>query len=127
MIPQENRAVDAIWKTDMDNAHEKLVLYHLASRHELGDRYSSTWKSVDRFLEEFGPRWGTLKDLREATQLSAMKLERTIEGLKKKGYIETQANQELRNKGGFDAFVYAITPKIFKEFRDQSQIKKKQA
>ncbi|MCX6127726.1 MAG: hypothetical protein NTX25_01520 [Proteobacteria bacterium] len=127
MIPQENRAVDAIWKTDLDHANEKLVLYHLASKHELGDRYSSTWKTVERFLEEFDQRWGSLKEIKEATQLSEVKLERTIEDLKKKGYLESQANKEARNQGGYDAFVYAITPKIFKDFRDSRQAKKKQA
>lgn len=127
MIPQENRAVDAIWKTDMEHAHEKLVMYHLASRHELGDRYSSTWKSVERFLEEFHERWGTLKEIKTATQLSDVKLQRTIEALQKKGYIVSQATTEIRHQGGYDAFVYAITPKIFKEYRESGQAKKKQA
>jgi DNA-binding MarR family transcriptional regulator len=128
MTEQDNRAVDAIWKTDLEHANEKLVLYHLASKHELGDRYSSAWKSLDRFMDEFQPRWSHLKDIKEATQLSDVKLQRTIEALQKRGYIETQPNSEVRHHGGLDAFVYGITPKIFNDFRlGQSQTKKKQA
>jgi len=129
MTQQDNRAVDAIWKTDLEHAHEKLVLYHLASKHELGDRYSSAWKTLDRFMEEFNPRWSTLKEIKEATQLSDVKLQRTIEGLQKKSYIESQPNSDARHHGGFDAFVYGITPKIFNDYRNgaQSQASKKQA
>ncbi len=129
MTQQDNRAVDAIWKTDLEHAHEKLVLYHLASKHELGDRYSSSWKTVDRFVEEFKPHWSTLKEIKQATQLSEVKLQRTIEGLQKKGYIESRPNEDTRHHGGFDAFVYGITPKIFKDFSSgaSSPAKKKQA
>jgi hypothetical protein len=127
MTQEENRAVDAIWKTDMEHANEKLVLYHLATKHELGDRYSSAWKNLDRFLDEFQPRWSHVKDIRGATQLSEVKLQRTIEALQKKGYIESQPNSELRHHGGIDAFVYGITPKIFDDYR-RGQIKgRKQA
>jgi hypothetical protein len=55
MMHQDDKAIDAIWKTDMESSQEKLVLYHLASKHELGDRYSSAWKSVDRFIEDLEP------------------------------------------------------------------------
>ncbi len=128
MTQQDNHAVDAIWKTDLEHANEKLVLYHLASKHELGDRYSSAWKPLDRFLDEFQPRWSHLKDIKEATQLSDVKLQRTIEALQKRGYIESQPNNEVRNRGGLDAFVYGITPKIFDDYRvNQSPTKKKQA
>jgi DNA-binding MarR family transcriptional regulator len=128
MTQQDIRAVDAIWKTDLEHANEKLVLYHLASKHELGDRYSSAWKPLDRFLDEFQPRWSHLKDIKEATQLSDVKLQRTIEALQKRGYIESQPNNEVRHHGGLDAFVYGITPKIFDDYRlSQSRTKKKQA
>lgn len=128
MTQEDTRAVDAIWKTDLEHANEKLVLYHLASKHELGDRYSSAWKSLDRFMDEFQPRWSHLKDIKEATQLSDVKLQRTIEALQKRGYIETQPNNEVRHRGGLDAFVYGITPKIFNDYRlGQSPAKKKQA
>jgi len=128
MTQQDNRAVDAIWKTELEHANEKLVLYSLASKHELGDRYSSAWKSVDRFVDEFQARWSHVKEIKEATQLSDVKLQRTIEALQKKGYIESQPNSEARHHGGLDAFVYGITPKIFDEYRlNQGQTKKKQA
>jgi DNA-binding MarR family transcriptional regulator len=128
MTQQDIRAVDAIWKTDLEHANEKLVLYHLASKHELGDRYSSAWKNLDRFLDEFQPRWSHLKDIKEATQLSDVKLQRTIEALQKRGYIESQPNNEARHQGGLDAFVYGIKPKIFEDYRlSQSRAKKKQA
>ena len=80
-------------------------------------------------MEEFNPRWSTLKEIKEATQLSEVKLQRTIEGLQKKGSIESQPNTDARHHGGFDAFVYGITPKIFSDYRNniQSQAKKMQA
>jgi hypothetical protein len=76
-------------------------------------------------MDEFQPRWSHLKDIKEATQLSDVKLQRTIEALQKRGYIETQPNNDVRHHGGLDAFVYGITPKIFNDFRlGQSQAKK---
>lgn len=129
MFPQDNRAVDAIWKTELDHAHEKLVLYHLATKHELGDRYSSAWKPLERFLTDFNLKWAPIKDLKEATRLSDIKLQRTIEGLLKKGYITKQDNQDVKQKGGMDAFVYGITPKIFEDYQMslQPSAKKKPA
>lgn len=130
MIPTDNRAIDAIWKTDMDNAQEKLVLYQLASKHELGERYSSNWKSLENFIADFQPRFAPFKELENGTQLSTIKLQRTIEGLLKKGYIEAQSREEVAHAGDeWDARVFAITPKIFKEYRQvlQKQAKTRQA
>ncbi len=116
MTPTDNRAIDAIWKTDLDNAQEKLVLYQLASKHELGERYSSNWKTLETFIADFQPRYASMKDLRDGTQLSEMKLQRTVEALLKKGYIEDQGHTEDR-AGGIETHAYAITPKIFQEYR----------
>ena len=112
---QDDKAIDAIWKTDMESSQEKLVLYHLASKHELGDRYSSAWKSVDRFIEDLEPRWCAFKDIKTATQLSEIKLQRTIEGLLKKGYIERHSSQDPKANHELEHF--AITSKLFEEYR----------
>lgn len=127
MIPTDNRAIDAIWKTDMDNAQEKLVLYQLASKHELGERFSSNWKSLEAFIADFQPRFASLKDLSNGTKLSDIKLQRTIEGLLKKGYIEAHKQDHFAD--GTETRAYAITPKIFQEYREvlQRQARSRQA
>src|SRR5690349_13244904 len=101
-------AIDAIWKTDLENAQEKLVLYHLATKHELGERYTTNWKALDVFLNDFQPHFSSFKDLKAATQLSDLKLQRTIDGLIKKRYIEQQAPAEHLQAGGNPNF-YGIT------------------
>lgn len=126
MIQQDLHAIDAIWKTDLENSQEKLVLYHLATRHELGERYTTNWKPLETFLLDFKPHWSTLKDLKLATQLSDLKLQRTIEGLIKKGYIEKEGSTDSIQTGGA-AFTYAITPKIFEDYRQATKKKSKQA
>ena len=116
----ENRAINAIWKTELENPEEKLVLYQLAAKHELGERYSSSWKSVDQFLKDYEERWCQFKELKEATQMSEIKLQRTVSALKKRNFIVTdeipvKLNKSGDNKGETQT-VYAITPKIFEDF-----------
>lgn len=126
MIQQNLPAIDAIWKTDLENAQEKLVLYHLATRHELGERYTTNWKPLETFLLDFQPHWSTFKDLKAATQLSDLKLQRTIEGLIKKRYIDQQSSTDSIHAGGA-AFTYAITPKIFEDYRQATKKKSRPA
>jgi hypothetical protein len=123
---QDLSAIDAIWKTDLENAQEKLVLYHLATRHELGERYTTNWKTLDSFLSEFIPHYSAFKDLKAATQLSDLKLQRTIETLLKKRYIEQQDSADTLHAGG-NPFSYAITRKIFEDYRQSTEKKAKPA
>ena len=126
MIQQDLHAIDAIWKTDLENAQEKLVLYHLATRHELGERYTTNWKPLETFLADFSLHWSSFKDLKAATQLSDLKLQRTIDGLLKKRYIEKQGSVDTIQEGGA-AFNYAITPKIFEDYAQSKKKKSKPA
>ncbi|NRA68416.1 MAG: hypothetical protein HRU19_28285 [Pseudobacteriovorax sp.] len=125
MLNNENRAVNAIWKTDLGSAEAKLVLYQLATKHELGDRYSSSWKDTEKFLSDFELKWCQFKDIQVGTQLSEVKLNRTFKDLEEKGFIVSkQQPAKLSKKGAVksgDVTVYAITDKIFAEFLNTSQ------
>lgn len=112
----DDRAVNAIWKTELHSAEEKLVLYQLASKHELGERYSSSWKSVHQFLEDFEVRWCAYSELKDSTQLSDTKLQRTITELQKRSYLEARDAADISMKGAGKNTSYAITPKIFEDF-----------
>ena len=112
-------AVNAIWQTNLSNANEKLVLYHLASKHELGDKHSPSWKSVPTFLKDFSDKWCSFNELRSATQLSDIKLERTVLNLAERGYIKEDDKMVHASRGKRSAIakekIFAITPKIFQD------------
>ena len=119
MKPSE-RAIDAIWKTDMETADEKLLLYHLASKHELGEKHSSSWKDIGPFMEDFSEKWCEKKELGAKTQLSEVKLQRAITALSARGYIETKAKEgkfKSGKKSGKEEVVVAITKKVFDDFQ----------
>ena len=121
MQNNENKAVDAIWKTQLKDANEKLVLYQLVTKHELGERYSSSWKTIDQFIGDFDTKWFTCKEVEEGTKLSPVKVERTLKTLHGRKLVETseipvklKKNQE---DTGETQTIYAITPKLFEDYR----------
>ncbi len=120
METAESHAINAIWKTDLKSPEEKLILYQLASKHELGERYSSSWKHIDQFLKDFKTRWCPLKELKDSTQLSDVKLKRTLAELLNRKYIESNEIpvklKRNRENSAETQSIYAITPKIFEEF-----------
>ena len=119
MLKGDIKAIDAIWKTELKDANEKLVLYHLASKHELGERYSTSWKSLEQFLGDFEVKWCELKDICEATRLSEVKASRTLQGLVSRNYVDTkEIPVKLKKRLLEDQFetVYGISTKIFTEF-----------
>lgn len=120
MQQQEDKAINAIWKTDLGSPEAKLVLYQLASRHELGDRYSSSWKTAEQFVKDFEQKWSTAKEIAAATQLTEVKFERVADNLVEKGYVATKELEPRVNKKGKvigkTSKAYAITSKIFEEF-----------
>lgn len=120
MEANEIKAVDAIWKTNLNNGNEKLVLYQLTSRHELGNRFSSSWKTLDEFIKDFELKWTTIKEIMEGTQLSQVKVQRTLDTLTSQKFVESsEVPIKLKKKqietGEMQA-VYAITDKIFVDF-----------
>ena len=116
-----HNAVNAIWQTNLNTSHEKLVLYHLASKHELGEKHSPSWKSIPTFLSDFSDRWCSFDELKNATQLSEIKLSRTVEHLTKNGYIKEEEKTVHASRGKKAALscqkVFAITEKIFSDYQ----------
>ena len=120
MSQDPDRAINAIWHTEMDSPEEKLVLYHLASKHELGERYSTAWKSLGGFLNDFEDKWCGQKELIDATQMSNIKFDRTVETLSKRGYIK-KVQRVQKSKSGTvkdkSETMLAITPKLFTDYQ----------
>ena len=88
MISDEHRAINAVWKSEGLDGDEKMVLYHLASKHELGERYSSSWKHITHFIKDFKDKWSPSVELEASTQLSHIKVNRAVKSLHQKGYIK---------------------------------------
>lgn len=120
----DNKAVDAIWKTQLKDANEKLVLYHLVTKHELGDRYSSSWKSIEQFLNDFDTKWFSPKELQMGTQLSSVKVERTLKELMNRNLVESSEIPAKLNKREDNPnktqTIYAITSKLFEDYKAAS-------
>ena len=124
----DQRAINAIWKTTLKSSDHKLVLYQLASKHELGEKHSTSWKSIDAFLSDFEDKWTYVKELREKTRLSDIKLNRSLDELIKSDYIQAKEvpvkfSKRKKFKEGEEVpkqKVYAITKKIFQDFKSHS-------
>lgn len=139
MSTPENHAVSAIWNTNFGSADDKLVMYFLTSKHELGSKTSVTYKKLDEFLNEFTDRWCNHKELVEGTRLSPVKLERCLQNLLKQGYLKTQTKTSTRDKKkvemGEDGVThistikdagtastetqFCVTDKLFREFQNK--------
>ena len=125
MQNEDNRAINAVWKSESETHTEKLVLAHLATKHELGEKYSSSWKPLDQFIDDFQDRWCALHELADATQLSPLKVERTLAGLVARDLIkvsERPAKLGKRKKLAEGEAVpmeqvVALTTKIFNSYR----------
>lgn len=128
-------AVDAIKKTDIHNSNDKLILTALCSKHAMGEKTTSNWKSVDSFLEDFELKWFSQQDLVEATRLSEVKVQRALDALEESGYVSSnKIDKKFGKKKKFEenelipkVKVYAIAEQIFLEYRDgtsQSSVSK---
>lgn len=125
MAATETRAINALWHTSLQSADEKLMLYHLASRHELGERYSSSWKGLEAFLADFEDRWCNEKELAEATRLSPDKVSSILQNLHERGYIKkgdarVQRDLVLSRRRSGTTPAWAITPKLFAEYAERA-------
>ena len=123
MGSSEVKAIDAIWKTNLNDSSEKLVLYQLTSKHDLGNRFSSSWKNIIEFLDDFEPKWSTIKEIMNGTQLSQVKVQRALDNLASQKYVTcSEVAVKLKKKkveSGEMQAVYAITDKIFSDYGKQ--------
>tara|TARA_B100001094_G_C18096657_1_gene753355 strand:- start:741 stop:1106 length:366 start_codon:yes stop_codon:yes gene_type:complete len=112
-------AITAVWKTDFQSQEEKLIVVHLASKHEMGEKYSSSWKPVTDFLTQFEEKWCTLSDLASKTHISKVKMTRNLGTLVEKGYINESTKDGKRFKDGKETSlepIYSLTKKVFEDF-----------
>lgn len=135
MNNEKNGALDAIWQTSLNSSIEKLIMAHLTSKHDLGDKYSSaSWKEINSFIDNFEDKWCNLKELEDATQLSQVKIQRVLKGLKDKDLVKStlkstrsekkkkSVNDEgkietnTKKKDAPNEVVYAVTKKIFEDY-----------
>ena len=121
----EDHAMKAVWDTELESHYEKLVICHLAAKHELGDRYSSAWKPLDQFIAEFQDRWCNLHELEDATHLSKVKLERALAGLVARDLVKVsqrpakvgKRKKLLEGEVAPTEQVVTLTAKIFSDYK----------
>ena len=125
-MDKESQVLNAISNAELKSSKEKLVLFCLVQKHELGDSNTNTWRSMSAFMSKFSDKWCSMKELVEKTRLSDKKLIEVLDGLKDRGYIKVdyqsdegdlvtkKPNKKLNNKS--KVLTYAITDKIFNEF-----------
>ena len=125
MNSDDGRAINAVWKSDGLSANEKMVLYHLASKHELGEKFSSSWKHILEFLEDFEDKWCSMKELGQSTQLGEIKLGRALTELHGKDLVKfdlrpakTGKKKQLEGGQSMERIV-AITEKLFVDYRNR--------
>ena len=122
MHNDDNRALNAVWNTDVQSQGEKLVLAHLATKHELGNKFSSGWKPLEQFIADFQDRWCSLNEIEEATRLSPVKATQTIAALVSRDLVKVTERPKVgkrRKEGAPVAMeqVVALTPKIFNDYQ----------
>ena len=115
-------AIDAIKKAENKNAVEKLVLFQLSSKHDMGSKQSVNWKSLDNFIDDFSEKWQSLGDLAEKTQLSLVKVSRAIETLEKDKLItrKTVDTKTKKAKVIGKHEVISLTPTIFENYKNMN-------
>lgn len=123
MEANNRQALNALWKSDLVGSDEKIMLYHLTSKHSLGDGTTVGLKDVDRFIEDFSDRWCEERELHKVSNLSEVKAQRSLNTLQEKGYIKYSEKEVFTKKGKPRKDVsklklYAITEKLFHEFSE---------
>ena len=121
MLNNEKKyAVDAIKKSTNKNAVEKLVLFQLSTKHEMGSSKSVNWKCLDEFLDDFSERWQSIEDLAKHTNLSTVKVSRAIETLSKDQLVVTKSVEKKTKKAKVigQEEVVSLTPKVFQNYRE---------
>jgi hypothetical protein len=114
--------IDAIWNTDQCTADEKLVIYYLTTRHQIGEKYSPTYLTVDKFIDNLGEQWSNFKEIEEATRLSKVRLERALAQLETRKIVKTTQRPARVSKKNQDTdlmpreSVYDITEKLFTDY-----------
>ena len=118
----EISAVDVIWNTKLESSAEKMVVYYLASKHQLGERVTSTYMTASQFVGAMQEIWIGMRELTNATQLSAVKVEKSLQSLLSRGIIK-KMSRPLHSGGSKENVdiapqetVYDLTDKIFREY-----------
>ena len=123
MIMQKNEtkfAVDAIKKTENKSSIEKLVLFQLSRKHEMGSTKNVTWKGLDDFINDFSEKWQSVEDIAQKTNLSTVKITRAIETLAQEDLVarKTVPVKTKKAKVIGKHEVISLTPKIFETYKN---------
>ena len=65
-------------KTENKSAVEKLVLFQLSRKHEMGSSKSVNWKGLDDFINDFSEKWQSVEDIAQKTNLSTVKIQEQL-------------------------------------------------
>ena len=119
----EASAIDVIWNTKLESSAERLVIYYLASKHQLAERVTSTYQTVSQFLNGMQDAWTSMRELQTATQLSTVKIQKTLEGLSERGLVKASQRPLYTGKPKVEGMdigpqetIYDITDKMFADF-----------
>ena len=115
-------AVDAIKKVSNKSAVEKLVLFQLSSKHDMGSTRSVNWKGLEDFISDFSEKWQSISDIAENTNLSEVKVSRAIETLEKEDLItrKTVPIKTKKSKVVGEHDVISLTPKVFETYKNSN-------
>ena len=123
MIMQKNEtkfAVDAIKKTGNKSSIEKLVLFQLSRKHEMGSTKNVSWKSLDEFITDFSEKWQSVEDIAQRTNLSTVKISRAIETLAQDDLVARKTIDVKTKKAKVIGKheVISLTPKVFESYKE---------
>ena len=113
-------AVDAIKKTTDKSSVEKLVLFQLSRKHEMGSKHSVNWKGLDDFISDFQEKWQSVEDIAQQTNLSTVKISRAVETLVKDDFV-TKKKVAIKTKKAKvigEHEVFSLTPKVFETYKN---------
>ena len=120
---QDNKtklAVDAIKQTKNKSAVEKLVLFQLSRKHEMGSSKSVNWKGLDDFINDFSEKWQSVEDIAQKTNLSTVKISRAIETLAQDDLVVKKTVEVKTKKAKVigEHEVISLTPKVFESYKN---------
>ena len=124
---QDNKtklAVDAIKQTKNKSAVEKLVLFQLSRKHEMGSSKSVNWKGLDDFINDFSEKWQSVEDIAQKTNLSTVKISRAIETLAQDDLVVKKTVEVKTKKAKVigEHEVISLTPKVFESYKKQLEL-----
>ena len=89
MSDKKGLAIDAVYNVPLNSAEEKMIVLQLTSKHQMAQQHMNAYRDVDNFLEDFSEKWMNRRELQDSLHLSDSRLDRSLESLKKQGYVSS--------------------------------------